>query len=72
MSVANSLVPFEGLSGINAPETDFDGGLGQQLWGLVAATLPTSSNCEAEPGHRHQWHRLIDAILQRLRQCFRY
>jgi hypothetical protein len=47
MSVANSLVPFEGLSGINAPETDFDGGLGQQLWGLVAATLPTSSGCDA-------------------------
>jgi hypothetical protein len=47
MSVANFLVPFEGLSGINAPETDFDGGLGQQLWGLVAATLPTSSGCDA-------------------------
>jgi hypothetical protein len=47
MSVMNFLVPFEGLSGINAPETDFDGGLGQQLWGLVAATLPTSSGCDA-------------------------
>lgn len=47
MSVTNFLVPFEGLSGINAPETDFDGGLGQQLWGLVAATLPTSSGCDA-------------------------
>ncbi len=47
MSVMNLLVPFEGLSGINAPETDFDGGLGQQLWGLVAATLPTSAGCDA-------------------------
>jgi hypothetical protein len=47
MSVTNFLVPFEGLSGINAPETDFDGGLGQQLWGMVAATLPTSSGCDA-------------------------
>ena len=47
MSVTNFMVPFEGLSGINAPETDFDGGLGQQLWGLVAATLPTSSGCDA-------------------------
>jgi hypothetical protein len=47
MSVTNFLVPFEGLSGINAPETDFDGGLGQQLWGLVAASLPTSSGCDA-------------------------
>ena len=47
MSVMNFLVPFEGLSGINAPETDFDGGLGQQLWGLVAATLPTSAGCDA-------------------------
>jgi hypothetical protein len=47
MSVMNFLVPFEGLSGINAPETDFDGGLGQQLWGLVATTLPTNSACDA-------------------------
>lgn len=47
ISVMSFLVPFEGLSGINAPETDFDGGLGQQLWGLVAATLPTSSGCDA-------------------------
>ncbi|WIM89859.1 hypothetical protein PT015_10770 [Candidatus Mycobacterium wuenschmannii] len=47
MSVMNFLVPFEGLSGINAPETDFDGGLGQQLWGLVATTLPTNGACDA-------------------------
>ncbi len=47
MSVTNFLVPFEGLSGINAPETDFAGGLGQQLWGLVATTLPTSAGCDA-------------------------
>jgi hypothetical protein len=47
MTVMNFLVPFEGLSGINAPETDFDGGLGQQLWGLVATTLPTNSACDA-------------------------
>ncbi len=47
MTVMNFLVPFEGLSGINAPETDFDGGLGQQLWGLVATTLPTNGACDA-------------------------
>jgi hypothetical protein len=47
MSVVNFLVPFEELSGINAPETDFDGGVGQQLWGLAAAALPTSSGCDA-------------------------
>jgi hypothetical protein len=47
MSVMNFLVPFEGLSGINASQNDFDGGLGQQLWGLVAATLPTSAGCDA-------------------------
>jgi hypothetical protein len=47
MSVVNFLIPFEGLSGINAPETDFDGGLGQQLWGLVATALPISSACDA-------------------------
>jgi hypothetical protein len=47
MSVTNFLVPFGGLSGIDAPETDFDAGLGQQLWGLAAAALPTSSGCDA-------------------------
>jgi hypothetical protein len=47
MSVVNFLVPFEGLSGINAPQNDFDGGLGQQLWGLVATTLPTNPACDA-------------------------
>jgi hypothetical protein len=30
---------------MNAPETDFSGGLGQQLWGFVASELPTSSSC---------------------------
>lgn len=35
--MANFLVPFEGLSGINTPEIGFDGSLGQQLWGLVAS-----------------------------------
>jgi hypothetical protein len=47
MSVTNFLVPFEGLSGINASQNDFEGGLGQQLWGLVATTLPTSAGCDA-------------------------
>jgi len=47
MSVTNFLVPFGGLSGIDAAETDFDAGLGQQLWGLAAAALPTSSGCDA-------------------------
>jgi hypothetical protein len=47
MAVTNFLVPFDGLSGIDAPQNDFDGGLGQQLWGLVATTLPTSGGCDA-------------------------
>lgn len=47
MSVMNFLLPFPGLSGMDAPETDFDGGLGQQIWGLVATELPTSSGCDA-------------------------
>lgn len=47
MSVTNFLVPFPALSGMNAPETDFDGGLGQQLWGFMAAELPTSAGCDA-------------------------
>jgi hypothetical protein len=46
MSVVNFLVPFTALSGMDAPETDFSGGLGQQLWGLVATELPTSSGCD--------------------------
>ena len=46
MSVTNFLVPFPALSGMDAPETDFSGGLGQQLWGLVATELPTSSGCD--------------------------
>jgi hypothetical protein len=40
MSVANSLVPFEGLSGINAPETDFDGGLGSNCVGWSPPRYP--------------------------------
>jgi hypothetical protein len=47
MSVVNFLVPFPALSGMDAPETDFSGGLGQQLWGFVASELPTSSSCDA-------------------------
>lgn len=47
MSVTNFLVPFPALSGMNAPETDFTGGLGQQLWGFMAAELPTSASCDA-------------------------
>ena len=46
-SVANLLFPIPELSGIGQPETDFDAGLGQQLWGLVAAELPVSSACDA-------------------------
>ncbi|MGB6209871.1 hypothetical protein [Mycobacterium sp.] len=45
MSVENFLIPFPELSGMNAPETDFSGGLGQQLWGFVASELPTNSGC---------------------------
>jgi hypothetical protein len=45
MSVTNFLVPFPALSGMNAPETDFNAGLGQQLWGFAAAELPTNSGC---------------------------
>jgi hypothetical protein len=47
MSVVNFALPFPALSGMNSPETDFTGGLGQQLWGLVATELPTSSGCDA-------------------------
>ena len=46
MSVTNFLVPFPALSGMDAPETDFSGGLGQQLWGFVASELPTSAGCD--------------------------
>jgi hypothetical protein len=46
MSVVNFLVPFTGLSGMDEPETDFTGGLGQQVWGFVATELPTSAGCD--------------------------
>jgi hypothetical protein len=46
MSVVNFLLPFPALSGMDAPETDFSGGLGQQLWGFVASELPTSAGCD--------------------------
>src|SRR5947209_1716036 len=45
MSVTNFLVPFPELSGMDAPETDFRAGLGQQVWGFVAAELPVRSSC---------------------------
>jgi hypothetical protein len=47
MSVADLLLPFPELSGLGAPATDFDAGLGQQLWGLVAAELPVNAACDA-------------------------
>jgi hypothetical protein len=47
MSVEDFLLPFPALSGMGQPETDFSAGLGQQLWGLVAAELPISSSCDA-------------------------
>jgi hypothetical protein len=47
MSVADLLFPFPELSGLGAPATDFDAGLGQQLWGLMAAELPVSAACDA-------------------------
>jgi hypothetical protein len=46
-SVINFLFPFTALNGMDAPETDFSGGLGQQVWGFVASELPTSSSCDA-------------------------
>jgi hypothetical protein len=46
MSVINFLFPFPALSGMDAPETDFSGGLGQQVWGFVASELPTSAGCD--------------------------
>jgi len=46
MSVMNYLVPFPALSGMDAPETDFSAGLGQQVWGFVASELPVSSSCD--------------------------
>ena len=48
IGLTSMLVPFQGLNGINAGMTDFNAGLGQQYWGLIAATLPTSSGCDAE------------------------
>jgi hypothetical protein len=47
MSVADVLFPFPELSGLGAPATDFDAGLGQQLWGFVAAELPVNGACAA-------------------------
>jgi hypothetical protein len=47
MAVSDLLFPFPALSGLGQPETDFDAGLGQQLWGLVAAELPVNSACDA-------------------------
>jgi hypothetical protein len=47
MSVTDLLLPFPELSGLGSPATDFDAGLGQQLWGLVAAELPVSAACDA-------------------------
>ena len=35
------------VRGWRQPETDFSAGLGQQLWGLVAAELPINSACDA-------------------------
>src|ERR1700733_8969453 len=47
MSVTDLLLPFPELSGLGAPATDFDAGLGQQLWGLAAAELPVNAACDA-------------------------
>ena len=47
MSVTDLLLPFPALSGLGAPATDFDAGIGQQLWGLAAAELPVSAACDA-------------------------
>ena len=47
MSATDLLLPFPELSGLGQPETDFSAGLGQQLWGLVAAELPINSACDA-------------------------
>lgn len=46
MSVINFLFPFTALNGMDAPETDFTGGLGQQVWGFVASELPTNASCD--------------------------
>jgi hypothetical protein len=46
MTVTNFLLPFPELSGMDSPETDFAGGLGQQLWGFIASELPTSAGCD--------------------------
>jgi hypothetical protein len=46
MSVINFLLPFTALNGMDEPETDFTGGLGQQVWGFVASELPTSAGCD--------------------------
>ncbi|WP_292974973.1 hypothetical protein [Mycobacterium sp.] len=46
MSVTNFLLPFPELSGMNNSELDFDGGLGQQIWGYVATQLPFNGGCD--------------------------
>jgi hypothetical protein len=47
MAVTGLLLPFPELSGLGAPATDFDAGIGQQVWGLVAAELPVNAACDA-------------------------
>jgi hypothetical protein len=47
MGALSLLLPFEGLNGINGDMVDFNAGLGQQYWGLIATTLPTSGGCDA-------------------------
>src|SRR6201999_728835 len=47
MSITDLLLPFPELSGMGAPATDFDAGLGQQIWGLAAAELPVNAACDA-------------------------
>ena len=47
MSLVDLMLPFPALSGLGAPETDFDAGLGQQRGVAVAAELPVNGACDA-------------------------
>src|SRR3984957_12896833 len=47
MSLVDLMLPFPALSGLGAPETNFDAGIGQQLWGLAPAELPVNAACDA-------------------------
>jgi hypothetical protein len=48
LAVTDLLLPFTALSGMGSPEDDWTAGLGQQLWGLIAAEAPVNGACAAD------------------------